>query len=76
MKTKRGSLVLLSFPLFITAKGKECATNLDCIGIGETSCVKDFDQRLRCLCGDFNAPSNGYCTAKEKGEYFFTLRLP
>lgn len=49
------------------AKGKDCATNTDCIGITDTSCVKDFDYKLRCLCGDFRAPNNGFCSAKSKG---------
>lgn len=50
-------------------KGKECATNADCFGIADTSCVKDYDTdlKLRCLCGDFRAPKNGYCSAKMKG---------
>lgn len=52
---------------FFTAKGKECATNVDCIGISDTSCVKDYDYKLRCLCGDFRAPNNGFCSAKMKG---------
>jgi len=48
-------------------KGKDCITNIDCVGIADTSCVKDVDYRTRCLCGDFRAPVNGYCAAKSKG---------
>lgn len=29
--------------------------------------MKDVDYRTRCLCGDFRAPVNGYCSAKSKG---------
>lgn len=52
---------------YFPAKGKECLTNTDCIGISDTSCVKDYDYKLRCLCGDFLAPQNGFCSAKMKG---------
>ncbi|CAO1311386.1 unnamed protein product [Diamesa tonsa] len=48
-------------------RGKECNTNTDCVGIQDTSCVKDYDQKLRCLCGDYRAPVNGYCSTKDKG---------
>lgn len=51
----------------ILARGKECNTNTDCVGIQDTSCVKDYDQKLRCLCGDYRAPVNGYCSTKDKG---------
>jgi len=33
----------------------------------DTSCVKDYDYKLRCLCGDFRAPANGFCSTKMKG---------
>jgi hypothetical protein len=33
--------------------------------------VKDFDFKLRCLCGDFKAPTNGVCSAKYKGQNCF-----
>lgn len=48
-------------------KGKECNSNSDCVGIADSSCVKDFDFKPRCLCGDFLAPVNGLCTATLKG---------
>jgi hypothetical protein len=59
-------LFLLLLPNSI-AKGKECNTNNDCAGIADSSCVKDFDYKLRCLCGDYLAPINGHCSAKLKG---------
>lgn len=55
------------FSFFYLAKGKECASNIDCIGITDTSCVKDYDYKTRCLCGDFRAPVNGFCSTKSKG---------
>ncbi|KAG5679069.1 hypothetical protein PVAND_008666 [Polypedilum vanderplanki] len=55
-------------PLATTApKGRECSSNADCLGIAETSCVKDFDYQLRCLCGDYLAPQNGLCKTRVKG---------
>jgi hypothetical protein len=56
-------LFLLSNP----AKGRECNINTDCASILDTSCVRDYDGKLRCLCGNFLAPSNGQCSAKLKG---------
>ncbi|CRL03030.1 CLUMA_CG016475, isoform A [Clunio marinus] len=50
-----------------TPKGKDCNTNMDCVGIVDTSCVKDVDYKSRCLCGDFRAPNNGICSARMKG---------
>lgn len=52
-----------------SAKGKECNSNAECIGIADTSCVKGYSDSLqsRCLCGDDLAPINGYCSTKLKG---------
>lgn len=46
---------------------KECTSHADCATIQNTSCVPAADNRMRCLCGDFEAPINGYCQAKFKG---------
>lgn len=54
--------------IYFLARGKECNINTDCIGIQDTSCVKDYDTKLRCLCGDYRAPVNGYCSTKDKGK--------
>ncbi|XP_053698557.1 uncharacterized protein LOC128745507 [Sabethes cyaneus] len=48
-------------------KAKECTSHADCTAIQNTSCVMAADDRMRCLCGDFEAPDNGYCQAKFKG---------
>lgn len=56
-----------TFLFQFSAIGKLCATNADCYGVGDTSCVKDYDYKLRCLCGDFRPPNNGICSAKMKG---------
>lgn len=60
------------FPFFslsnkIKAKGKECNTNQDCALQLETTCVKDFDYVMRCLCGNYEAPRNGKCDRGPKG---------
>ncbi|XP_055615696.1 uncharacterized protein LOC129761891 [Toxorhynchites rutilus septentrionalis] len=49
------------------AKTKDCTNHADCLTIQNTSCVPAADGRLQCLCGDFEAPINGYCQAKYKG---------
>nr|XP_019549637.2 uncharacterized protein LOC109419801 [Aedes albopictus] len=46
---------------------KECVNHGDCATIVNTSCVQAADGKMRCLCGDFEAPENGYCKAKYKG---------
>lgn len=46
---------------------KECVNHGDCATIVATSCVQAADGKMRCLCGDFEAPENGYCKAKYKG---------
>ncbi|XP_062535464.1 uncharacterized protein LOC134204699, partial [Armigeres subalbatus] len=46
---------------------KECVNHADCATIVATSCVQAADGKMRCLCGDFEAPENGYCKAKYKG---------
>ncbi|XP_059610413.1 uncharacterized protein LOC132257497 [Phlebotomus argentipes] len=49
-------------------RAKECKTHPDCSVLTNTSCVKDYyDDRFRCLCGDYTAPVNGFCQAKFKG---------
>ncbi|XP_055699605.1 uncharacterized protein LOC129799603 [Phlebotomus papatasi] len=49
-------------------RAKECKTHSDCFVLQNTSCVKEYyDDRYRCLCGDYTAPVNGFCTAKFKG---------
>lgn len=61
--------------IYISAKGRECISNPDCASIGGTSCVKDYDQRLRCLCGDYRAPINGLCQSGFKGlQAFFVVQ--
>uniref|UniRef100_A0A1B0GMW8 EGF-like domain-containing protein n=1 Tax=Phlebotomus papatasi TaxID=29031 RepID=A0A1B0GMW8_PHLPP len=52
-------------------RAKECKSHSDCFVLQNTSCVKEYyDDRYRCLCGDYTAPVNGFCTAKFKGEPF------
>uniref|UniRef100_A0A1L8D9U6 Uncharacterized protein n=2 Tax=Nyssomyia neivai TaxID=330878 RepID=A0A1L8D9U6_9DIPT len=49
-------------------RAKECKTQADCFVQLNTSCVKEYyDDRFRCLCGDYTAPVNGFCQAKFKG---------
>jgi hypothetical protein len=63
------SLIILRFIFSSThlAKGRECNNNAECASIQDTSCVRDYDGKLRCLCGNFLAPTNGQCHAKLKG---------
>lgn len=50
-----------------TVKGSECLSHTDCSGQKATSCVRDLeDNKLRCLCGNNEAPNNGYCDEKIK----------
>lgn len=46
---------------------KECVNHGECATIVATSCVQAADGKMRCLCGDFESPENGYCKAKYKG---------
>lgn len=48
-------------------KAKECTNHADCATITNTSCVTAPDGKQRCMCGDYEAPTNGYCQAKFKG---------
>lgn len=54
--------------LLVAPRGRDCNFEQDCSGIQNTSCVPDpHDQKLRCLCGDYMAPVNGFCKSKYKG---------
>ncbi|XP_055590149.1 uncharacterized protein LOC129742289 [Uranotaenia lowii] len=54
-------------PTRAPVKAKECSGHADCTTIQNTSCVAAADERMRCLCGDFEAPDNGKCHAPFKG---------
>lgn len=57
--------------LVTVLRGRDCQFESDCNGIQNTSCVPDpRDLKLRCLCGDNEAPVNGVCKSKLKGKLF------
>ncbi|XP_023702897.2 uncharacterized protein LOC111862054 [Cryptotermes secundus] len=48
--------------------GKECKTNADCAGIGNTTCMRHPDDtKKRCLCGEKKSPLNGACHHSKQG---------
>lgn len=57
-----------NFISIFAAKARDCTTHIDCTSIPSTSCVRDADERLRCLCGDNKAPINGQCSDTKKGK--------
>lgn len=69
---------LKSFLSFcFAAKARDCTTHNDCSSIPSTSCVRDNDERLRCLCGDNKAPINGQCSDTKKGKQpFYNVAFP